>query len=457
MLKIYNTLSQKKEIFKSRKDKKVNLFVCGPTVYDFSHIGHARTYIIFDMIVSYLKEIGFNVSYLQNITDIDDKIIKRAKEKRVIPKKLSRQFEKEYLKDMKSLKVNSVTKYARATDYIPEIISQVKRLMKKGFAYQIEDGIYYNISKFKDYGKLSRRTKERAEDAVSRIDDSKNKKNKGDFCLWKFSKPGEPEWKSPFGYGRPGWHIEDTAITEKHFGFQYDIHGGARDLIFPHHEAEISQMEAISQKKPMAKYWLHTGFLTVGGKKMSKSLGNFITIREFLKENSSEVLRFFIFLSSYHSPIDYNQRKILQVKRNLIRINDFFDKIKKEVKQTKKLSKKSKLLEKYLKILGDDFNTPKFFSAIFELIKKANKGFGKLSEKEKKEIYELLFVTNKIFKIFTKRKEKISADILKLNKQREKYRQEKNWQKADEVRKKIKKLGYQIEDTKKGPKIKKTY
>jgi len=320
MLRVYNTLSQKKEIFRPRQNKKVNLFVCGPTVYDFSHIGHARTYIAFDMIAKYLKEKGYKVFYLQNITDIDDKIIKRAKEKNITPKQLARKFEKEYYKDMKALGITSVSKYARATDYIQEIINQVKKLIEKGVAYRINDGIYYDITKFKDYGKLSRRTVLQAEDAVSRIDEAKEKRNKGDFCLWKFSKPGEPKWKSPWGWGRPGWHIEDTAITQKHFGYQYDIHGGARDLIFPHHEAEIAQMEAISGKKPMAKYWLHTGFLTVEGKKMSKSLGNFITIREFLKENSPQILRMLVLKNHYRSPIDYSEKEINQAKKELQRI-----------------------------------------------------------------------------------------------------------------------------------------
>jgi len=301
MLKIYNTLSRKKEIFSplrqvrgKPKGKKVNLFVCGPTVYDFPHIGHARTYVVFDAFVKFLRQKGFKVFYLQNITDIDDKIIDRAKEKKITPKKLALLFEKEYLKDMKSLKVDSVTKYARATDYIKEIISQVKRLLDKSFAYQAKDGIYYDISKFKNYGKLARRTILQAEDGVCRIDQAKGKRNRGDFCLWKLSKNGEPKWESPFGWGRPGWHIEDTAICEKHFGFQYDIHGGARDLIFPHHEAEIAQMEALSDKSPMVKHWIHTGFLTVSDKKMSKSLGNFITIRDFQKKYPYRVLRLFV-------------------------------------------------------------------------------------------------------------------------------------------------------------------
>jgi cysteinyl-tRNA synthetase len=453
MLKVYNTLSRKKETFKPLKNKKVNLFVCGPTVYDYSHIGHARTYIIFDMIVGYLRVKGLNVTYLQNITDIDDKIIGRAEERKTNPKRLAKRFEKEYLKDMKLLKVNSVTKYARATEYISGIISQIERLIKNKFAYRIKDGIYYDVSKFKRYGRLSRRTIERAEDAISRIDESKSKKSKADFCLWKFPKPGEPKWESSFGYGRPGWHIEDTAITEKHFGFQYDIHGGARDLIFPHHEAEISQMEAISKKRPMAKYWLHTGFLTVNGKKMAKSEGNFITIRDFLKENRPELLRLFIFLNHYRSPIDYNQGKLNQAKRNLSRLEDFFERIKE--KRPGKVLKESEFLNKYLETLEDDFNTPRFFSAIFDLIRDANKRFNQLSKKEIKEIYSLLVFTDKVFKIFSKKKLKISQDILKLTKQREKYRKEKNWQKADKARKEVESLGYRIEDTKKGPKIEK--
>ena len=252
---------------------------------------------------------------MQNITDLDDKIIARAREKGVSPKDLAMAFEKEYLKDMKILGVNSVSKYARATDYIKEIISQVQRLQDKGYAYKIEgDGIYYNIAKFKNYGKLAGRTALDAEDSVSRIDYSKDKKNRGDFCIWKFSSGVEPSWHAPFGAGRPGWHIEDTAITEKFFGPQYDIHGGARDLIFPHHEAEIAQMEAISGKSPMVKYWMHVGFLTVNGQKMSKSLGNFITISDFLKRCPANYLRFFVVKNLWRSPVDYSESVLIEVR-----------------------------------------------------------------------------------------------------------------------------------------------
>ena len=327
-IKIYNTLSGKKDILKPLRGKKINLFVCGPTVYDFSHIGHARTYIIFDCFAKYLKNQGFDVFYLQNITNIDDKIIMRAREKGVPPEDLAEAFFNDYLKDIKNLGITTVKKYAEATDYIKEIINQIQRLEQKGYAYTLEDGIYFDISKVKNYGKLSHRTALQAEDSISRIDYSKNKINRGDFALWKFATPGEPSWPAPFGSGRPGWHIEDTAITEKFFGPQYDIHGGGRDLIFPHHEAEVTQMEAVSGKKPMASYWMHTGFLTINGQKMSKSLGNGITIDNFLKRYSMQDLRFWIAKNLWHSPVDYSDSIMIEVKMALEKIEEFLRKIK---------------------------------------------------------------------------------------------------------------------------------
>jgi len=476
MIKFYNSLSRKKEIFRPRKAPKINLYVCGPTVYDFSHLGHARTYIVFDAIVRYLKSKDFEISYLQNITDIDDKIIKRAKEKKILPQKLAKDFERAYFQDMKALGINSVTKYARATEHIKEIISQIERLLIKGIAYKIQDGIYYDIKKFKDYGKLSRRTVLQAEDAVSRIDDSKGKRNKGDFCLWKFSpyhpakagatgqaKVGEPKWQSPFGKGRPGWHIEDTAITEKYFGPQYDLHGGGRDLIFPHHEAEIAQMEAISNKKPMVKYWLHPGFLTVEGRKMAKSLGNFVTIGDFLKNYSPRVLWLFFLKSHYHSPINYSKKAISQTEKELERIDEFVDKLK-EVKSGKQ---KSKLTEPLIlrtkrgfeEAMADDFNTPKALASIFKLVNLGNLllSKGKITKEETKDILEFLKGADQIFNfIFWQKpkKREIPSNILKLVKEREKYRKKGDYKKSDEIRNKIKEKGWWVEDTKEGPKIK---
>jgi len=460
MLKLYNTLTRKKEIFRPLRQaqgklqkKRVNFFVCGPTVYDFAHLGHAKTYIAFDVIVKYLRENGFDVFYLQNITDIDDKIIAKARKERIFWKDLSRKFEKEYLKDMKVLNINSVTKYARATSHIKEIISQVKRLLKKGFAYQIKDGIYYDISKFKNYGKLSRRTVLQAEDAVSRIDEAKDKRNKGDFCLW----------KGNFANNRPGWHIEDTAITEKYFGPQYDIHGGARDLIFPHHEAEIAQMEAISGKKPLVKYWLHTGFLTVKGQKMAKSLGNFITIKDFLKKYSPRVLRLFVLKAHYRSPIDYSEKEIEQVEKQLERIDEFLGKLKTQNSKLKTTTQNLKLIkkieEKFKKAMEDDFNTPKALAVVFELINQGNSLIDKnfLSPTDAQKILGFLKKIDEVFCFIFWKKEKkeVPQEILKLIQKREKFRQQKKWQGADEIRKEIEKSGYKIEDTDEGPKIKK--
>lgn len=481
MLKPYNTLSREKEVFKPRQRKKVNLFVCGITPYDFSHIGHARTYVNFDVIAKCLRQKGYNVFYLQNITDIDDKIIKRAKEKKISPQKLARDFEKEYLKDMKDLKVNSVSKYARATEHIKEIISQVERLLKKGFAYQIKDGVYYNIAKFKNYGKLSRRTILQAEDAVSRIDEAKKKINKGDFCLWKFFKPGEPKWKSPWGWGRPGWHIEDTAITEKYFGPQYDIHGGGKDLIFPHHEAEIAQMEAISDKSPLVKCWLHSGFLTVNGQKMAKSLGNFITIRDFLRKHSPRLLRLLIIKNHYRSPLDYNEKLISRTKRELERIDEFIEKIRNPklkfqnkskiefpVMETRGKKKTkfsspiqiSKYEKKFEKAMEDNFNTPKAIAAIFSLVNRGNFLIAKdkLSPVEARDILKFLKKIDEIFSFVFWGKKVVSKTppfIEKMAGEREIARKKKDWKLADEIRRKIQRMGYKIEDGREGPKLKK--
>ena len=454
MLKVYNTLLRKKELFKPRKGKSVNLFVCGPTVYDSAHLGHGRTYLFFDLLAKYLKENGYNVFYLQNITDIDDKIIQRAKEKGITTKKLARQFEKEYLNDMHSLGIDSIAKYARATQHLKEIKSQVQRLLKKGYAYEIEDGIYFDVAKFKDYGKLSGRTILQAEDAVSRIDDAKEKRNKGDFCLWKGS----------LGKGRPGWHIEDTAIAEKYFGVQYDIHGGAQDLIFPHHEAEIAQMEALSDQKPFVRYWLHTGFLKVNGQKMAKSLGNFITIRDFTEKHSPRLLRFLILKNHYRSPVDYNESAVSQAEKELARIDEFIDNLRRSdlpklPYRNIRRSDLPKFQTCFDAVMTDDFNTPQALAVIFNLINQGNTLIvqNKLSQKEAKEILAFFKKIDRFFNFifWPKSTKKIPQEILNLVKQREECRKTGNWQKADESRQKIKKLGWRVEDTKSGPKVKK--
>ncbi len=451
MLYLYNTLTKKKEQLQPIKKGKINMFVCGPTVYDKPHLGHARTYIVFDFLVRYLRYLKYEVKYLQNITDIDDKIIKRAKEENVPRKKIAEKFEKVYKNEMKRLKIRSVSKFAKATNYIKEIISQIKRLFEKGYAYRLEDGIYFDVSKFQDYGKLAKRTVQQAEDSISRIDEGVNKKNKGDFCLWKFSTSEDDKtsrWKSPWGEGRPGWHIEDTAITEKEFGPQYDIHGGALDLIFPHHEAEIAQMEAISNKKPMVRYWLHTGLLTINGRKMSKSLGNFITTEKM----KPEFLRFLFFSTHYQKPIDYNEKIVQHAKISQNNITEFIF----NCKQTaEKISKKSNILNeeikkivndakiKFFEALNDNFNTPEALAQIFILINKLE--LQKMTAKDCKYCLKFLYEIDKIFQIFPKPK-LLTNKIKNLIKQHEKYRKEKDYAKSDKIRSQLKELGFVLQD-----------
>ncbi|MFH1209858.1 MAG: cysteine--tRNA ligase [archaeon] len=447
MLRLYNTLKRKKEVFKPIKEGKISLFVCGITPYDYPHIGHAKTYIQFDFITQYLRSKKFNVFYLQNVTDIDDKIIQRAKEENKPWKELSEKFQNIFYEDMQNLHVNSITKYAKATDHIKEIVNQVKRLIKKGCAYKLEDGYYFDLSKFKNYGKLSRRKYIESEDSVSKIDDNLNKRNKGDFCLWKFSKKDEPFWKSELGDGRPGWHIEDTAITEKFFGPQYDIHGGAKDLIFPHHEAEIAQMESISNKVPLVRYWLHTGFLNVKGSKMSKSLKNFITIRETLKQYDYKTLRFFFFSVHYRNQIDFSDDTLKQTENTLNRINEFLLNSKNRKGDIdNKLVNKTK--ELFLKALDDDFDTPKALAILFKFIRETNK------KTPGQNCYNLLKEIDDIFNIFYFEEIKIPKEIQELVNERELSRKNKDWKKSDELREIIRKKGYILDDTKEGVKIK---
>ncbi len=449
-IKFFNTLTKKKDELKLQ-NKKINMFVCGPTVYDYSHIGHSKTYTQFDVIVRYLRWRGFDVFYLQNITDLDDKIIQRAKETNVAPKELAVQFEEEYYKDMEALGITSITKYARATDFIPAIVKQVKTLMEKGFAYKIDgDGIYYDLSKFTEYGKLSGRTSLEAEDAVTRIDESVKKRNKGDFCLWKFSKPDEPTWETDIGNGRPGWHIEDTAITESHFGPQYDIHGGARDLIFPHHEAEISQMEAASGKKPFVRYWVHAGFLTVNGQKMAKSLGNFVTIRDALKEWSPQTLRFLYISTHYRSPIDFSKESLQNAQNTLERLNEFMRNVKDgEDKFDLNLIEETRNI--FIEAMDDDFDTPRALAVVFDFVREVNKVGGG------RKAYELMKDFDLIFGILSDAEEvELRKGAKELIEKREEARKKGDFKTSDDLRKRLKdEFGVVLEDTEKGVKWKK--
>lgn len=470
MMKIYNTLSGKKERLNIPKSRTLRLFVCGPTVYDDSHIGHARTQIAFDIIVRYLRARGWKVRYLQNITDVDDKIIKRAKEENLNPLDLAKKYEKSYHEDLEALNVKQVNTFARASDFIPQIVRQVQTLLKRGYAYVIEkQGIYFDIKKFKDYGKLSRRTVTQAEDGVSRIDDNLNKRNKGDFCLWKFVKvdkeleiaDGEPVWGSPLGPGRPGWHIEDTAITETYFGPQYDLHGGGLDLKFPHHEAEIAQEEAASGKKPFVKIWMHAGLIRVNEKKMSKSLGNFITIKDFLKLHPPEALRWIVLSHHYRSPANYSKELVQSAEESLRTLREFLEKLtlvekKGQGKNSKKIESAEKRTEKdFHAAMENDFNTPVALAALFTLANKLNKDVWLLSKKDAKNIKKFLQETLETLGISLKT-EIIPEKARKLAEKRDLSRAHKQFMQADVLRKNIEALGYRVEDTPLGPLVRET-
>lgn len=475
MIKIYSTLTRSKETFKPMKENMVKLFVCGPTVYDNSHIGHARTYISFDIIARYLKYRGFSVFYLQNITDIDDKIIKRALSTGKDPMDLAREFEAEYIEDMKTLGVENVNFYARATEHIKEIIVQIETLLKAGFAYETDTGVYFDISQYPDFGKLSNR---KIEDLnVHRISPDSSKRNPEDFALWK-KKDEPPTWDSPWGAGRPGWHIEDTAITEEYFGPQYDIHGGGLDLIFPHHEAEIAQMESASGQRPMVRYWMHTGFLNVKGEKMSKSLGNFITIKELLTNYPPEVFRFFVLSTHYRSPIDFSQEILEQSQNSLNRIYKFYKTIDEmlhvenstqepspdessphnSIHETRENQEITRLLEKtkfkFLEAMDNDFNTPSALSLIFDFIRATNQNMrhGEISQRS---LLNIKFFFNEIsdilgFNFASQPKNSkghledelvdIIIDI------RKKLREKKDWELSDAIRSQLNDLDIILED-----------
>ncbi len=435
MIKVYNSLTKKKEVI---KNKNLKIFVCGPTVYDYSHIGHARIYIFFDSFIRFLRISGFKVKFLMNITDIDDKIINRAKEENKKPFAIARKFEKEFLKDIKNLKIK-IDILARASKHIDLIIKQIDTLIKKGYAYITKSGsVYFRTKKFKNYGKLSNQDINQ----LRNIEPSEEKEDPLDFALWKGRGKNEfePVWKAPWGYGRPGWHIEDTAITEKYFGVQYDIHGGGIDLIFPHHECEIAQQESASGKSPFVKIWMHVNLLYVNGEKMSKSLGNFITIRDFLKKYPARFLRFFILSHHWRSIIDYNENTVQDLWNKFFKINEFLSKKFKD-----KLNINLKNYEKRIReSLNNDFNTAQAVNILLELINNCER-----TNSYPKEVFELFKKLDKFFLCFFPWK-KISKGTLKLIKKREKLRKEKKFEKADIIRENLKKNFIFLQDTQKG-------
>jgi cysteinyl-tRNA synthetase len=447
-VKVYDTMSRRKIELLPKEAGDFRMFVCGPTVYDFAHLGHAKTYTHFDFIARYLRYRGFPVFYLQNITDIDDKIIRRAEESGLTVHELAEKFTRAYVEDMTALKNTSVTLYAPATNYIDEIVAQIQQLMLRGFAYRTSDGIYFDIARFPGYGRLSGRQTLSEDSQISRIAVNEEKRSPGDFVLWKHRRESEPYWETSLGEGRPGWHIEDTAITSALFGSQYELHGGAIDLIFPHHEAEIAQSEAAWGVAPMVKYWMHAGFLNVNEEKMSKSMGNFLTIRDALQVASASAIRFWIISQHYRSSLELTPQWKDHAVGGLARLNAFASSIDGQLDDSQFSDDIETLRIAMLEALDDDFDTPKAFAHLFEFIRSSRrKGV------PGRRTLEFLVEFNALFdflQVEVRPQEEIGSEVADLIRLRNELRGNRKFDEADRIRDELLARGIVLEDTKSG-------
>jgi len=380
MLKIYNTLTKQKEEFKPINPPNVNMYVCGPTVYDYFHIGNARTFINSDIIRRYLEYKGYNVKFVMNITDVDDKIIKKSNEEKIEPNQVAEKYIKAFFEDIENLNIKRADVYPKATAHMKDIIEMIKKLEQKGFAYNVEGNVFYDVQKFNEYGKLSGKKIDELE-VGSRVEVNEEKKNPLDFALWKKAKEGEPSWESPWGNGRPGWHIECSAMSCKHLGVPpnggIDIHAGGNDLIFPHHENEVAQSEAANGKK-FVNYWIHFGFLNIDNEKMSKSLGNFSTARDILKKYSAETIRMLFAQTNYGGPLNFSNELLSAAEKGLEKLSNLSQKIEDEIKANRNDGNNpefdfQKYEDDFVKVMDDDFNTPQGMAVIFEFVKDVNK------------------------------------------------------------------------------------
>jgi len=482
-LRLYNTLTGNKEDFVPLHDKKVGMYVCGVTVYDFSHIGHARSAVVFDTIYRYFRYRGFEVTFVRNFTDVDDKIIKRANEEGVDTKTVAEKYIGEFNIDMGRLGLEKPSVEPRATDHIPEMISLISALVQKGFAYQSGGDIFFSVQKFEGYGKLSKRDLEEMQ-AGARVEVDEKKENPLDFALWKASKPGEPFWESPWGKGRPGWHIECSAMSQRYLGQTLDIHGGGRDLIFPHHENEIAQSEAATGET-FVRYWVHNGFVNINKEKMSKSLGNILTLREILKDWHPEVLRLFFLSHHYRSPVDYSEDSFGEARKGLDRFYTTLHEIQEElerpvVSQSKIdpaiLENGRRTIEsfpaRFEEAMDDDFNTAQALGYFYDLQTQLN---GLLSFSKGRPTKEMISVLKQgldhfstkgwVFGLFREDPEKYLAQrkneglkrlnlteqtILQSIEERNLARKAKNWKRADEIRNDLLSKGVVLEDTPSG-------
>ena len=461
-MKILNTLTRRKEEFKPINEGKVGIYVCGPTVYDYIHIGNARPMIVFDTLRRYLEYKGYEVNYVSNFTDVDDKIIKRANAEGVDASVISERYIAEVKKDMAALNVREATTHPKATEEIPDMIEMVKTLIEKDYAYEVNGTVYFRTRKFKDYGKLSKKNIDDLRSGnrdllVSGVDE---KEDPLDFVLWKPKKEGEPSWPSPWGDGRPGWHLECSVMSKKYIGDVIDIHAGGEDLIFPHHENEIAQSEAANGTE-FARYWMHNGFLKINNEKMSKSLGNFFRVREIAEKYPLQVIRFFMLSAHYRSPLNFSAELVEASKNGLERILTAVDRLKSINGTDGEVDKAAAdemdaFVKKYEDAMDDDLNTADAISVIFELVKYANVN---VTEESSKATVELVLNTIEklcdILGIITEKKEEIlDSDIEALIEERQAARKSKNFARADEIRDQLSSMGIILEDTREGVKWK---
>ncbi len=448
MLKLYNSLSQSKEEFHSFEAGKVSLYVCGVTVYDYCHIGHARAYTVFDTIRRYLRYKGYVDTYIQNFTDVDDKIINRANECGEDPLILSQRFINAYHEDMKALNILPATIYPKVSEHLPEIINFIHELINKQKAYVVKGDVYFSINSIENYGKLSKRSLEDMQ-AGARVDINENKRHPMDFVLWKSAKLGEPNWKSPWGAGRPGWHIECSAMSRKYLGDSFDIHGGGRDLIFPHHENEIAQSEALTGK-PMAKYWMHNGFVTIDKEKMSKSLGNFFTVREVYKQFDPMVLRLFFLGTHYRSPLNYSTQALEDTKHGFTKLcNSYSNAANGQPMNTGYQAESFR--KSFEDAMDDDINTAKALAVLFDIQKELNKTTN-ADSLASKELYNLFIELSWVLGLeyHYKETQPFIFGIQDTIDQRQEARKTKNWALADQLRDQLIDQGIILEDTPQG-------
>ena len=458
-MKLYNSMTRKKEEFVPIEPNKVKMYSCGPTVYNYFHIGNARPFIIFDTLRRYLEYKGYDVTFVQNFTDIDDKMIRRANEEHITVKQLADRFIAEYFKDAEELGIEHATYHPKATENIDAIIELIKTLVDKGFAYNIDGDVYFDVKKFKQYGKLSHQPLENLE-AGARIAVGEKKKDPMDFAVWKAKKDGEPAWESPWGEGRPGWHIECSAMANKYLGKTIDIHSGGKDLIFPHHENEIAQSECANGCE-FAHYWLHNGYINVDGQKMSKSLNNFFTVRDVAKEFDYVVIRFFMLSAHYRNPINFSGELLRQAKAGLDRIYTCAENLEFLIKNAPndgvcdELKRKTEQFrDKFVEAMDDDINTADAISVIFDAVKFVNTEMNASTPKQNLET--ALNIINELCSVLgIERKthcEILDDDIEKLIEERNCARKEKNFARADEIRDMLKNNGIVLEDTRQGVK-----